>query len=62
MSSDCSARMTGSRCLQHRWLNTGSAVPRPHSKAKLKRYVIKKRWLRIVNTIIALRRMGAELN
>jgi myosin-light-chain kinase len=28
----------------------------------LKRYVIKKRWVKAVNTIIALKRMGAKID
>jgi hypothetical protein len=38
------------------------AVNTTLSKVKLKRYVIKKRWIKAVNTIIALRRMGAKLD
>lgn len=60
---DGEKRMTASDALQHPWLihsalNTELAV----TKTKLKRYVIKKRWIKAVNTIIALKRMGAKLD
>jgi myosin-light-chain kinase len=32
------------------------------NKRKLKRYVIKKRWAKAVNMIVALQRMGAKLD
>lgn len=32
------------------------------TKAKLKRYVIKKRWAKAVAAIIALKRMGAKID
>ena len=52
--------MTPGQSLKHRWL-IETAVDTTLSKVKLKRYVIKKRWIKAVNTIIALRRMGAKL-
>ncbi|RZF47155.1 hypothetical protein LSTR_LSTR014438 [Laodelphax striatellus] len=53
-------RMTPEKAMEHHWIvnnNTEFAL----SKAKLKRYVIKKRWIKAANTIIALHRMGAKL-
>jgi myosin-light-chain kinase len=60
---DGGRRMTASQALGHAWLiekanNTELSI----TKTKLKRYVIKKRWIKAVNTIIALRRMGAKIN
>lgn len=57
------SRLLPQDALQHPWLitsalNTDLSV----AKAKLKRYVVKKRWIKAVNTIIALRRMGAKLD
>lgn len=52
-------RMSGEDALLHKWLKN-AAVQRL-SKAKLKKYVIKKRWIKAANTIIALQRMGAKL-
>ncbi|KAH0554591.1 hypothetical protein KQX54_011719 [Cotesia glomerata] len=45
---------------EHRWL--AKALENPISKVRLKRYVIKKRWVKAVNTILALQRMGAHIN
>ncbi|KAG8238110.1 hypothetical protein J437_LFUL012721 [Ladona fulva] len=56
----CSKRLTGAEALKHRWFD--APVTTALSKKKLKRYVIKKRWIKAVNTIIALRRMGARLD
>nr|CAD7591320.1 unnamed protein product [Timema genevievae] len=55
-----SARPKASQCLLHKWL-TDLPTETALSKTKLKRYVIKKRWVKAVNTIIALRRMGANI-
>uniref|UniRef100_A0A8D8QVZ7 Uncharacterized protein n=2 Tax=Cacopsylla melanoneura TaxID=428564 RepID=A0A8D8QVZ7_9HEMI len=40
------------------WAEAGESVKL--SKTKLKRYVIKSRWIKAVNTILALHRMGAK--
>lgn len=58
-----SARLTPEGAMEHAWLLTSTV----HSeleldKKKLKRYVIKKRWIKAVNTIIALKRMGAKID
>ncbi|PNF38614.1 hypothetical protein B7P43_G03962 [Cryptotermes secundus] len=58
---DKEARLNANQCLKHKWLSE-KAVNTTLSKVKLKRYVIKKRWIKAVNTIIALRRMGAKLD
>ena len=57
--SDFSQRMKPLEALEHRWLL--DALDTTINKANLKRYVIKKRWIKVVNTIIFLRRMGAKL-
>ena len=53
-------RPGGDKLLEHRWLE--SPLENPLSKVRLKRYVIKKRWVKAVNTILALKRMGAHIN
>ncbi|VVC38162.1 Hypothetical protein CINCED_3A012222 [Cinara cedri] len=58
---DHKARMTAAEALKHKWLKTAEQR-KPLSKTKLKRYVIKKQWIRATNTILALRRMGAKLD
>lgn len=51
-------RLTAKQALRHPWLadllqrNTELSV----TKTKLKRYVIKKRWVKAINTIIAIQR------
>lgn len=56
-------RPTAKDALKHPWLiasahNTELSL----TKSKLKRYVIRKRWIKAVITIIALHRMGAKIN
>lgn len=49
--------------MDHPWLASSTIHPELElSKSKLKRYVIKKRWIKAVNTIIALHRMGARID
>lgn len=58
-------RLTAKQALAHSWLMQLPANKNTElveTKTKLKRYVIKKRWIKAVNTIIALRRMGAVLD
>ena len=55
--------MSASECLKHRWLARGKR----HSmitldKSKLRKFVIRRRWQKAVNAILALRRMGAVLS
>lgn len=59
-----SKRLTAQQALSHPWLIKLPArdTELVETKTKLKRYVIKKRWIKAVNTIIALRRMGANLD
>ncbi|KAG8261857.1 hypothetical protein J6590_064713 [Homalodisca vitripennis] len=52
--------MSPEQTLNHTWLVKASEVAL--SKTNLKHYVIKRRWIKAVNTIIALRRMGAKLD
>lgn len=47
--------------MEHKWLKS-AACETALDKTRLKRYVIKKRWIKAVNTIIALQRMGAKLD
>lgn len=59
----CSKRLTAQSALRHPWLINSAFNTELHvTKTKLKRYVIKKRWIKAVNTIIALRRMGAKID
>ncbi|KAI4477882.1 hypothetical protein M0804_012362 [Polistes exclamans] len=53
-------RPTAGQLLEHRWLEV--ALENLICKKRLKRYVIKKRWIKAVNTILALKRMGANLD
>ena len=60
---DGNSRLTAKQALKHKWLaETASNTELPLTKTKLKRYVIKKRWIKAVNTIIALHRMGAKID
>ncbi|CAG9865305.1 unnamed protein product [Phyllotreta striolata] len=57
------SRSSAEETMNHPWL--GMDTIHPESKidtSKLKRYVIKKRWIKAVNTIIALKRMGAKID
>lgn len=57
------ARPTGEETLNHPWLQKDTEVSETQiNTSKLKRYVIKKRWIKAVNTIIALKRMGAKID
>ncbi|CAK9825146.1 Myosin light chain kinase, smooth muscle [Anthophora retusa] len=56
---DKEKRPSAGQLLEHRWLE--AALENPICKIRLKRYVIKKRWIKAVNTILALKRMGAHL-
>lgn len=57
-------RMTAKDALSHPWLIESFALDTEllATKTKLKRYVIKKRWIKAVNLIIALHRMGAKID
>lgn len=56
-------RMTATASLSHPWLNSLTLnTVLAGTKKKLKRYVIRKRWCKAVNTIIALHRMGAKID
>lgn len=60
---DLKARLSAAEALNHPWLHTETVHPEIGlNKSKLKRYVIKKRWVKAVNTIIALKRMGAKID
>lgn len=53
--------MSGKEALLHKWLKE-EAAETALSKTKLKRYVVKRRWIKAVNAIMALQRMGAKLD
>ncbi|KAG5889214.1 hypothetical protein JTB14_018637 [Gonioctena quinquepunctata] len=56
-------RPSAEECLQHPWLHFDTVHSELElSKSKLRRYVIKRRWIKAVNTIIALKRMGAKID
>lgn len=65
-------RLTAEKAIKHIWIqsNTQSIeTPEPNNelilsvtKTKLKRYVIKRRWRKAVQAILALRRMGARFD
>lgn len=55
--------MTSKEALNHPWLGATTIYSEQAlSTSKLKRYVIKRRWIKAVNTIIALKRMGAKID
>jgi len=55
--------MTSKEALSHPWLKPSAVFSdQVLSTSKLKRYVIKRRWIKAVNTIIALKRMGAKID
>ncbi|KAJ8982945.1 hypothetical protein NQ317_005260, partial [Molorchus minor] len=57
------ARPSAEEMLNHPWLTDIAILPQGEiNTAKLKRYVIKKRWIKAVNTIVALKRMGAKID
>lgn len=67
LTRDTSQRLSAQQALQDAWLNNlalASSVTTDLSstKQRLRRYVIKKRWIKATNMIIALRRMGAKIN
>ncbi|CAH1980699.1 unnamed protein product [Acanthoscelides obtectus] len=60
---DMNTRPSAKETLQHVWLRRDTVVSELEiNKSKLKRYVIKRRWIKAVNTIIALKRMGAKVD
>ncbi|XP_064480823.1 myosin light chain kinase, smooth muscle-like [Ornithodoros turicata] len=60
---DREERLTAKQCLDHPWLRKREKKKDEAQldKKKLKRYVIRRRWQKVVNAILALRRMGAPL-
>lgn len=64
-------RLTAEKALNHEWITYNCSILDKNrnrelilsvTKTKLKRYVIKKRWRRIFQAVIALRRMGAKFD
>ncbi|XP_014671846.1 PREDICTED: myosin light chain kinase 2, skeletal/cardiac muscle-like [Priapulus caudatus] len=54
-------RMSAKEALRHRWLEKEEVRDTKLDKKKLKKYVIKRRWHKATNAILALRRMGANI-
>lgn len=55
--------MTASEAMDHMFLREPTSEGALDlNKRKLKRYVIKRRWAKAVNMIVALQRMGAKLD
>lgn len=54
-------RMSAREALNHPWIKKGGKKDQALKKDKLKKYVIKRRWHKATNAILALRRMGACL-
>ncbi|XP_014663585.1 PREDICTED: myosin light chain kinase, smooth muscle-like [Priapulus caudatus] len=57
---DIATRMSAEGCLNHNWLKR-EVSDKQLDKTKLKRYVIKRRWKKAVNAVLALKRMGAKI-
>uniref|UniRef100_A0A1E1X9C1 Putative ser/thr protein kinase n=1 Tax=Amblyomma aureolatum TaxID=187763 RepID=A0A1E1X9C1_9ACAR len=56
-------RMTAAQCLNHPWLRKDKKRDDTQlDKKKLKRFVIRRRWQKMVNAFLALRRMGATIS
>lgn len=56
-------RMKAAQCLNHPWLRKDKKRDdKQLDKKKLKRFVIRRRWQKIVNAFLALRRMGATIS
>lgn len=63
LTTDTAQRLSAQQALQDPWLNNlATASELASTKQRLRRYVIKKRWIKATNMIIALRRMGAKIN
>lgn len=62
LTRDTTKRLSAQDALGHAWLNSlATAEELASTKQRLRRYVIKKRWIKATNTIIALHRMGAKI-
>lgn len=61
-------RLTAEKAKSHVWITNNTEPKTNHefilsvTKAKLKRYVIRKRWVKATQAILALRRMGAKFD
>lgn len=54
-------RPSATECMKHPWLvDESKSKTQSLNTKKLKRYVIKRRWKKAVNTILALKRMGGK--
>lgn len=54
--------MTAQEALNHPWLSNVTVPEMEIDRTKLKKYVIRRRWKKAINTIIAIKRMGAGLD
>jgi len=60
---DPEKRMSATECLQHTWLKRDRKKSMVSlDKSKLRKFVIRRRWQKAVNAILALKRMGAILS
>ncbi|XP_013779673.1 myosin light chain kinase, smooth muscle-like [Limulus polyphemus] len=59
---DRTERMSATNCLHHPWLREDKKKEVAQlNKTKLKKFVTRRRWQKAVNTILALKRMGAVI-
>ncbi|XP_023213564.1 myosin light chain kinase, smooth muscle-like [Centruroides sculpturatus] len=55
-------RLTAAQCLEHPWLRRDKKKEeKTLDKKKLRRFVIRRRWQKAVNALLALKRMGAVI-
>lgn len=59
---DMTNRMTATSSLKHPWLKKGEPKQdKKLDKKRLKRFVIRRRWQKAVNALLALKAMGATI-
>ncbi|XP_067129751.1 myosin light chain kinase, smooth muscle-like [Centruroides vittatus] len=55
-------RLTAAQCLEHPWLRANKKTEeKTLDKKKLRRFVIRRKWQKAVNALLALKRMGAVI-
>ncbi|XP_064634593.1 myosin light chain kinase, smooth muscle-like isoform X2 [Lineus longissimus] len=61
--ADPKKRMTSEESSKHSWLQSSTLMPAAKiDKARLKRFLIRRKWQKAVNAILALSRMGVHLS